>query len=201
MKKTLITTVAALFIFAATVNAQTDTTVKKDQYNNWTAETYKLQPMPSALTTDKIFPAIGKYEVTTKEGETRNVMVTLDEANKGIVWINGLPDGMIKANLKKSPAIYKIPAQKIGEGKEAKDVAEGVMIYDKDANSLSICIGCTYNAEDPALAFAPAPEPVVEEVKTTKTAKKTAAPKVAKIKTVHYTGSKVVETTAATSGM
>ncbi len=35
--------------------------------------------------------------------------------------------------LRKSPATYKIPAQKTEDG---KDVAEGTMIFDKDANKL-----------------------------------------------------------------
>lgn len=216
MKKTTIIAGLALLLSAA-VHAQTDTTktqvpvtttseqtqpattVSKDKYNNWSADTYKMQPMPEALTTEKIFPVIGKYQLTDKDGATADVTVTLDEANKGLVWIDGLPQGRIKASLRKSPAVYKIPAQTLGEGKEAKNVAEGVLIYDKDANTMNVCIGCTYNAEDPAVAFTPAAEPVVEEVaktktKATKTKTKTT---VAKVKPVMYSGSKVIEGTAA----
>src|SRR5688572_15814373 len=111
MKKIAIITCAALLITAA-VNAQTDTVPKQsdavpqqqpasteqpvakvysDKYNNWTADTYKMQPMPEALTTEKIFPVLGKYQLTDKEGASSTVTITLDETNKGIVWIEGLP--------------------------------------------------------------------------------------------------------------
>jgi hypothetical protein len=214
MKKTTMITGAAFLLLSASLHAQTDTvpaakqpvttttteTAKQDKYNNWSADTYKMQPMPDALTTEKIFPVIGKYELTSKEGIASTVTVSLDETNKGIVWIDGLPEGRIKATLRKSPSTYKIPAQKLGEEKDAKSVAEGVLIYDKDANVMNVCVGCTYNSEDPAVAFLP--EPVVEEpvVKTTKskTAKKKPVAKVAKIKPVHYTGAKIIEQTAAT---
>ena len=180
----------------------TPQTTTSDKYNNWTPETYKLQPMPEALTAEKVFPAIGKYELTAADGTTKTVTISLDETNKGLVWIEGLEAGTIKANLRKSPAVYKIPAQKLGEDKDAKAVAEGVMIYDKEANVLNICLGCTYNAADPAIAFVPAAEEEapVAETKATKN-KKAAAPKVAKVKPVHYTGAKVIETTAANVNM
>ncbi len=244
MKKIAIITSAALLLFTAAVNAQTDTVpkpttdpvaqqpvateqpvakVNNDKYNNWSADTYKMQPMPEALTTEKIFPVIGNYQLTDKEGTASTVTVTLDPSNKGIVWIEGLPQGKIKATLRKSPATYKIPVQPLGEvamteelvaadakpskaakAKEvkAKELPEGVLIYDKDANVLNVCIGCKYNNEDPALAFTPSDATATEEVekaekKTAKTAKKSKA-KVAKIKPVHYTGTKVIETTAAT---
>ena len=244
MKKIAIITSAALLLFTAAVNAQTDTVPKQttdsvaqqpvateqpvakvnnDKYNNWSADTYKMQPMPEALTTEKIFPVIGNYQLTDKEGTASTVTVTLDPSNKGIVWIEGLPQGKIKATLRKSPATYKIPVQPLGEvamteevvaadakpakkskAKEvkAKELPEGVLIYDKDANVLNVCIGCKYNNEDPAIAFMATDAAATEEVektekKTAKTSKKTKA-KVAKIKPVHYTGTKVIETTAAT---
>ncbi len=212
MKRTAIIAGAALLMLATTVNAQTDSTrtpardsVKAatgDKYNNWNADTYKMQPMPDALTQDKIFPAIGRYQVTDKDGAQSEVTVTLDETNKGMVWIDGLPQGRVKGILRKSPATYKIPAQTIGDDKEAKDakkVAEGVLIFDKDANVLNICFGCTYNVEDPASAFAPPAEPVMDE--SAATAKKTTkkAPvksKIVKAKPIHYSGTKVIEQTA-----
>lgn len=217
MKKTTLIASAAFLLIAASANAQTEPTPaqapkteasqSKDKYNNWTPETYKLQPMPEALTTEKVFPAIGKYELTGKDGAASTVTVTLDETSKGIVWVDGLPEGRFKAILRKSPAIYKIPAQKLGEEENAKKLAEGVLIYDRDANTLSVCIGCTYNAEDPAIAFTPdavaaeekAAEEAAKPAKTAKTkaAKKPAVAKVEKIKAVRYTGSKVIETTAA----
>jgi hypothetical protein len=56
-----------------------------------------------ALTTADIFPAIGNYsssttvDVTnTTTTEISSVVVSLDEQNKGIVWIEGLPQGRIK---------------------------------------------------------------------------------------------------------
>ena len=221
MKKTTILAAAASLLLSASLNAQTDSTQTptstpttptttststaraNDKYNNWSPDTYKMQPMPEALTTEKIFPVLGKYELTTKEGTASSITVTQDETNKGLVWIDGLPEGRIKATLRKSPSTYKIPAQKLGEEKDAKSVAEGVLIYDKDANTMNLCIGCTYNAEDPAVAFAP--EPVVEEPVATTKAKKTsktkkpAAKKVVKIKPVFYTGSKVIETASSTA--
>lgn len=244
MKKIAIITSAALLLFTAAVNAQTDTVPKQttdpvaqqpvateqpvakvnnDKYNNWSADTYKMQPMPEALSTEKIFPVIGNYQLTDKEGTASTVTVTLDPSNKGIVWIEGLPQGKIKATLRKSPATYKIPVQPLGESAmteevvaadaksakakkakevKAKELPEGVLIYDKDANVLNVCIGCKYNNEDPALAFTPSDATATEEVekaekKTAKTAKKSKA-KVAKIKPVHYTGTKVIETTAVT---
>ena len=249
MKKIAIITSAALLLFTAAVNAQTDTVPKQttdsvaqqqpvateqqqptakvynDKYNNWSADTYKMQPMPEALTTEKIFPVIGKYQLTDKDGAQSTVTVALDETNKGIVWIEGLPQGKIKATLRKSPATYKIPVQPLGEvamteelvaadakpskaakAKEvkAKELPEGVLIYDKDANVLNVCIGCKYNNEDPAIAFtsstetdaAATEEAEKTEKKTAKTAaKKSSKTKVAKIKPVHYTGTKVIETT------
>lgn len=214
MKKLTIVTSAALLLFTAALNAQTDTTPatqpaqpvatekveNKDKYNNWSADTYKMQPMPEALTTEKIFPVVGKYQVTDKEGASSALTITLDETNKGIVWIDGLPQGKVKATLRKSPATYKIPAQKLGEEKDAKSVAEGVLIYDKDANVLNLCVGCTFNNEDPATAFTAPAEPVAAEtekkVAKTKTSKKATA-KVVKVKPVIYSGNKIIETTAA----
>jgi hypothetical protein len=240
MKKLAIVTSAAFLMFTAVLNAQTDTTVKqpvtepatqpattekpvsKDKYNNWSADTYKMQPMPEALTTEKIFPVLGKYQLTNKEGATSTVTVSLDPENKGLIWVEGLPQGKIKATLRKSPATYKIPVQplegeatatpevtsdtkvakntKTAKEVKAKELPEGVLIYDKDANLLNVCIGCTYNTADPATAFM-ATEPVTTDVektekKATKSAKKSTA-KVVKVKPILYSGNKVIETTAS----
>ena len=239
MKKLAIVTSAAFLMFTAVLNAQTDTTVKqpvtdpatqpvatekpvsKDKYNNWSADTYKMQPMPEALTTEKIFPVLGKYQLTDKDGATSTVTVSLDPENKGLIWIEGLPQGKIKATLRKSPATYKIPVQplegeatatpevtdtkvakntKTAKEVKAKELPEGVLIYDKDANLLNVCIGCAYKAEDPATAFMTT-EPVATETentekKATKSAKKSTA-KVVKVKPILYSGNKVIETTAA----
>ena len=202
MKKTAIIAGIALFMFSAAANAQTDSLptpakTRTDQWNNYPAEKYKLQPMPEALTVDKIFPVVGKYNLTDKDGATSNVSIVLDETNKGVVWVDGLPQGRIKAYLRKSPGVYRIPVQKTADEKE---IPEGVIMYDKDANTLNVCIGCAYNNDDPSIAFtAPVEtEPVVVETKVKKGSKKSVVKnKVKPIKTWKYSGNKVVETTAS----
>jgi hypothetical protein len=85
---------------------------------------------------------------------------------------------------------------------KAKELPEGVLIFDKDANVLNVCIGCKYNNEDPATAFTATTEQDAtaseDAEKTTKktTAKKSTKAKEAKVKPVHYTGTKVIETEA-----
>jgi hypothetical protein len=206
MKKTLsILGGLVLSLFAATVQAQTDpqptqpTQPVTQPVQTWD---YKNNPTVKAITSqyegkyitsktvttnEDIFPALGKFESTVNT-DAPVVLITLDETNKGTIWIDGLPQGRIKAMLRKSPATYKIPAQKTADDKE---VAEGTLIFDKDANTLNIVIGKNFNADDPALVFAPEPEPVVEvKVKDNKT--KTKVKKETKPKAWMYTGSKVV---------
>jgi hypothetical protein len=77
--------------------------------------------------------------------------------------------------LRKSPATYKIPAQKTQEG---KDVAEGTLIFDKETNTLMICIGKPYTWKIPASAFAcTVEEPAVTEQKLKQRQKKWRSPK------------------------
>ena len=71
--------------------------------SRYTAKYVASRPAP---TTADIFPVIGRYE-STSNPEAASVSITLDETNKGIVWVDGLPQGRIKAMLRKSPAIYK----------------------------------------------------------------------------------------------
>ena len=152
----------------------------------------------AALTSADVFPVIGQYESATNP-DAANVTVSLDESNKGVVWIDGLPQGRIKAMLRKSPGTYKIPAQKTADD---KSVEEGTLIFDKETNTLSIAIGKEYNAADPAAVFAipaigdaqplPNEEVKVKEGKV-KSKKKEAAPKKAWV----YTGTKVVTETVA----
>jgi len=78
------------------------------------------------------------------------VTIVVDEKNVGFVWIEGLPQGRIKAIMKKGPATYKIPAQKTSTG---KSITEGTLIYDKETNLLWIAIGATYNDEKPTTPF------------------------------------------------
>ena len=148
-----------------------------------------VAPRP-ALTTNDIFPVIGQYESTTNT-EAASVSIVIDEANKGLIWVSGLPQGRIKAMLRKSPSIYKIPAQKTEEGKE---IAEGTLVFDKETNTLNIIIGKPYNAEDPASVFATTPPEMQEaQPKTTKSkSKKPASPKA-----YTYSGTKLVEETVA----
>jgi hypothetical protein len=199
MKKTIgIVAGFVLSILSLSVNAQ-DTTVKSNTWDakkNPTVEAItspykdKLIPEKTQLTTEQIFPVIGTYQSTTN-AETPTLTISLDADNKGLVWIQGLPQGKVKAMLRQSPATYKIPAQKTEEG---KDVAEGTLIFDKEANTLTICIGKAYNAADPASVFVPAVD-MAETNATVKT--KTAKVKTeTKVKPWMYTGTKVEKATA-----
>src|SRR5258705_5376034 len=173
MKKTIgIVGVTLLSLLTISVHAQQTQTwdPKKNPTVEATISKYEIKPVtpPTELKTSDIFPVIGKYKSATN-ADAAAVTITPDEQNKGIVWIEGLPQGKIKAMLRKSPATYKIPAQKTEEGKE---VAEGTLIFDKETNTLSICIGKAYNAEDPAAAFtAPVEEPAVIAKTKTKSKK------------------------------
>lgn len=195
MKKTLGSVgIIALSFFAVAANAQQTQSweaTKNPTVDSITAP-YKaklIAPRP-ALTTADIFPVIGKYESAVNT-DAASVTINLDEQNKGLVWVEGLPQGKIKAMLRKGPATYKIPAQKAEDGKE---IPEGTLIFDKETNTLSICIGKNYNAENPAAAFAAEEQPAEEVkpvVKTSKTKKVAPAPK-----PWVYTGTKVETVTA-----
>jgi hypothetical protein len=190
------------------------------------AAKYKLQPMPEAMAIESVFPVIGEYQATastpaetttattsTEEATASapaagtaeapmtvsSIKVVLDAENKGLVWIEGLPQGRVKAMLRKSPSTYKIPAQKTEEGNEVK---EGTLIYDKDTKTISVILGKKYNDQDPAASFLPAPveEPVAEapkKVKSTKGKKAVAKKKVKEEKPWVFVGTKVEHTTAA----
>jgi hypothetical protein len=190
MKKTIgIVGVIAMSLLTLSVNAQQTWEAKKNPTVDSITSPYagKYITARPALTTADIFPVIGKYESATNT-DAASVAITLDQTNKGIVWIEGLPQGKVKAMLRKSPATYKIPAQKTEEGKE---VAEGTLIFDKETGTLSICIGKLYNAEEPATAFT---VPVEEPATTTKTSK---TKKLILPKAWLYTGTKLVTETVA----
>jgi len=155
----------------------------------------KMIAPKSALTTEDIFPAIGNYE-SVSNPEATMVNIRLDEENKGLIWIEGLPQGTIKAMLRKSPATYKIPAQQTADG---KDVAEGTLIFDKERNALSISIGKEFNAADPAAAFLVATEE--EAPVTTTKSKSSKTKKVKEAKPWVYTGSKIVKEESADADM
>jgi len=154
---------------------------------------YNLQAMPSGPKTEQIFPIIGQYQ--SNDNPDSKLTITLDEANKGFVWIEGLPQGRVKAILKRSPATYKIVAQKDAEG---KDIPEGTLVYDKDANVIHVLLGLPFNDENPDAVFGapttdqPA-EPVVTKTKTKGSKTKT---KVKKVETWSFTGTKIQQVTA-----
>ena len=159
----------------------------------------KIVPPRPALTIDQVYPVIGQYQSTVNM-DASNVAVVLDEASHGIIWVTGLPQGKIKAMLKRSPATYRIPAQ---TGEDGKMIPEGTLIYDKDANVLNIVIGKPFNENDPGQVFLPktTDEVVAEEPVTVKTKTKTSAGKT-KTKEVQpkawtYTGTKIEKTTAS----
>ena len=195
MKKTIgIVGVTVLSLLAISVHAQETQTwdAKKNPTVEAIISKYEIKPVThTELKTSDIFPVVGKYESATN-ADAASVTVNPDEQNKGIVWIDGLPQGRIKAMLRKSPATYKIPAQKTQEGKE---VAEGTMIFDKETNTLSICIGKPYNTEDPASVFLPAVEEPAVIAKTKTNAGKTKIKKVETPKAWIYTGTKLAEET------
>ena len=157
MKKTISLLGGLLMLLSVSLYAQdTNTTTNRwDASKNPTVDSItapfrgKLIPPRPAITQADIFPVVGKYTSSTST-ESPNVTVTLDEQNKGLVWVDGTPQGRIKAYLRKSPSTYKIPAQKTEDG---KDVAEGTLLFDKTSGTLNIVIGKSYNAEDPAAAF------------------------------------------------
>jgi len=192
-----------LSLLSSTIQAQTTTwDAKKNPTVDSIMSPYEAKMLPArpALTTMDIYPVIGTYESATN-ADAPSVTITLDEQTKGVVWVEGLPQGRLKAYLRKSPATYKIPAQKDAEG---KDIPEGTLIFDKDAKTLSINIGKPYNMEDPSSVFlvTTTEEPAVAEEVTTKTKTKTANGKTIKSKTKEpvikpwvYTGTKVEKTT------
>lgn len=132
---------------------QQATTQEQKKYGNPTVDSilakYTLVPMPNQLTTEQIFPVIGQYQSSANADQ--KITVTLDDQNKGFAWVEGLPQGKVKAVLRKSPATYKIPAQKTESGTA---VPEGTLIYDKDAKTISIMLGRDFNDQDPASVFA-----------------------------------------------
>ncbi|MEO6612223.1 MAG: hypothetical protein ABIT05_05765 [Chitinophagaceae bacterium] len=211
MKKTIVIMGGmALSLFAVSASAQ-DTPPQAPQpvkstweaKNNPTVDSImskysdKYVASKPAPTTAEIFPAIGQFE-STANPEAAHVTITLDEQNKGLVWVEGLPQGRIKAMLRKSPGTYKIPAQKAVDG---KDIAEGTLLFDKETNTLSIVIGKMYIDADPASVFA-APAIGTETALTnadvkvksgkTKIKKKPEAPKA-----WVYTGTKIVTETVS----
>jgi hypothetical protein len=158
----------------------------------------KLVPMPTPMTIEQIYPVLGQYE-SSANTDAPSVTISLDPEVKGLVWVEGLPQGKIKAMLRKSPATYKIPVQQTEDGKE---IAEGTLIFDKETNSLLISIGKAYNSTDPSVAFSTPVEPVVVEEKTVAKSNgktKTKTKKVVEPKPWMYAGTKVDKGTVMTN--
>ncbi|HWI92343.1 MAG TPA: hypothetical protein VNT20_13765 [Flavisolibacter sp.] len=192
MKNTIALFVAALF-FTAAVNAQS--TVDSIHAK------YQMQPMPEALTIEKTFPVTGTYQLNSlnsaDSSSAQQVTITLDSSNKGIIWIAGLPEGTMKAYLKKSPGTYRIISQKSESGKQ---IPEGTLFFDPSTNTLNVALGKTYDEADPTAIFANANTAtdnmdVADNSTTVKTKTKTPAGKTkAKNKLVFYTATKNVMT-------
>lgn len=162
MKKIFFLAIVAIF-FSVSASAQT-TTVDSIAAN------YKLLPMPAPLTIDKTFPVLGTYQLNSGADATMTtssttqtmdsssasmvapgtISISLDPTNKGIIWVEGLPQGKLKAYLKKSPATYRILAQKTEAGKQ---VPEGTLYFDTTSRQLSIALGKAFDDADPIAIF------------------------------------------------
>ena len=94
------------------------------------------------------FPVLGTFNASGSS--TTSVTISLDETNKGIVWVEGLPQGKFKAFLKKAPATYKIPAQTTESGKA---VSEGTLFYNPSSKEVTIVLGRSFNDEDPTASL------------------------------------------------
>jgi hypothetical protein len=119
-----------------------DTSVGKAYVSN----PEKLKGLTSeTLTPAHAFPALGTYK--GNGASTTDVTITLDSANKGIVWVDGLPQGRFKALMKKAPSTYKIPMQTSANGKA---VSEGTLYVNPETAELTIVLGRPYNDANPS---------------------------------------------------
>ena len=187
MKNTIFLFVAAL-LFSTAVSAQSTVDSIKAKY--------QLQAMPEALTLEKSFPVVGSYSLTAADGSTQPVTITIDSVNRGIVWVEGLPEGKFKAYLKRSPGTYRILAQKSENGKQ---IPEGTLLFDPTTNTLNVALGKKFDETDPAAIFAmnnvDADSPAVTEVKV----KSKKGDTKTKSKVLFYTATKAqVETSTST---
>lgn len=195
MKNTFFLAVVAI-CFSATVSAQSTVDSIRAKY--------QLMPMPEGLTLEKTFPVIGSYQLanatqaTTQptpsiEEQQADIMISLDSANKGIIWVDGLPQGKLKAYLKKSPATYRILAQKTASGKQ---IPEGTLMLDPSTNTLHIALGKAFDEADPAAIFNLVSADVTEAEIKVKTNKSKSKSKVA-----FYTANKIVATPVTTTSV
>jgi len=215
MKSTLFTAAAILFLSAANAqvtdstmtNTSADTTKKANVYGSYStrdsiAAKYKLLPMPGALTIEKTFPVLGQYQLTNTAATADSaatatpLTITLDSASKGIVWVEGLPQGKVKAYLKKSPATYRIVAQKTENGTA---IPEGTLHLDPATNVVHIALGAPYNEVDPAAVFAVSADATATEETATDVKSKKAKSAKAKQKVSFYTATKIDATQQVSS--
>ena len=193
MKNTIFLFIAALFV-TATVSAQSTVDSIRAKY--------QLQPMPEPMTIEKTFPVIGTYQLSTTDGTPQEVTITLDSANRGIIWVAGLPEGTMKAFLKKSPGTYRIVSQKAEGGKQ---IPEGTLFFDPATNTLNVALGKAYDEADPTSIFASLNTDVNVDVTAdnpteVKTKTKTPAGKTkTKTKLVFYTATKAQMTSTDTN--
>ncbi len=219
MKKNIFVAFVAVLISAFAM-AQVSTTPEVPR--NYKPKPKELLPMPDSLTADAIFPVSGKYTVANKDGDSTNINITLDADSKGVVWINGLPEGKVKAILKGSPATYKIPSQRTfvndagmeetvevnpnvetvaATGKKpakklsGKSVSEGTMIFDKDANAIYINLGSSFNEGNPSAVFETLKN--TDDTNVTNTAATGKKAKKTGVKGKNYTGIKVIDAPVA----
>ena len=193
MKNTIFLFLAA-FLVTASVNAQSTA--------DSIAAKYKLLPMPEALTLEKAFPAIGTYHLTGTADTTSIVTVSLDSSNKGIVWVEGLPQGKFKAYLKQSPASYRIIAQKT---ESSTQVPEGTLVFDPSTNTLNVALGKAFDDANPSEVFAmntgtTESTDVADAGTEVKVKTKTKESKV-KNKIVFYSAVKAVQNTSSTGAI
>lgn len=193
MKNTIFLFIAALFI-TASVNAQS--TVDSIHAK------YQMQPMPEALTIEKTFPVLGSYQLNTTDGSAQTVTITLDSTNKGVIWVAGLPQGTMKAYLKKAPGTYRIVSQKSENGAQ---IPEGTLFFDPSTNVLNVALGKTYDEADPTAIFSNATSTnnttdVADNTNQVKVKTKTPAGKAKeKTKLVFYTATKTEMNSTSTN--
>jgi hypothetical protein len=116
--------------------------------------------------------------------------------------VNGLPEGTMKAYLKKSPGIYRIVSQKSQSGTQ---IPEGTLYFDPTTNNLNIALGRPYNEADPTAIFCnptatDATADVAGNANQTKVKTKTPVSKTkTKSKLVLYTATKTQMTSTSTN--
>lgn len=190
MKNIISLFIAALFVTAS---------VKAQSTIDSIASKYQLQPMPEALTIEKTFPVIGSYQLTAADGSSQNVTITLDSANQGIIWVEGLPEGRMKAYLRKSPGTYRILSQKSESGKQ---IPEGTLLFDPSTNTLNIALGKAFDVADPASVFTlngNVDANTIESGTEVKVKSKSANSK-SKTRVIYYTATKAEVNTSTSTG-